>query len=290
MPTDPVAAAIVAGKWHAPKAGDTVALPDGATRSWARLPAGADGVFTGRPLMGGYAFFTFDSDVAGVRILEAAGHAMAYVNGVPRTGDVYSNGSVHLPVFVKKGANELLVHVARGRLQIKLTKPKADVFLSLVDATTPDLIAGEEFDGWAGVLAVNATQQTQSGLRIVAAGLETKLPALPPCSVSKVPVQIRRAAATAGAKIEVKLELIGEKPLDEVKLALNVAKPEALQKRTFRSAIDGSVQYFALVPANPGEKGPTPGLVLTLHGAGVEGLGQAACLFAEAVGARRRRD
>ena len=44
---------------------------------------------------------------------------------------------------------------------------------------------------------------------------------------------------------------------------------------TFRSKIDGSVQYYALVPATPGQQ--PPGLTLTLHGAGVEGLGQAAC-------------
>ncbi len=60
-------------------------------------------------------------------------------------------------------------------------------------------------------------------------------------------------------------------------------RPGQARKRTFRSTIDGSVQYYGLVPARP-EPGknrrPTktprrPGLVLTLHGAAVEAIGQA---------------
>ena len=51
--------------------------------------------------------------------------------------------------------------------------------------------------------------------------------------------------------------------------------------RGYVSKIDGSVQYYGIVPA---KREPTnvdanikPALVLTLHGAGVEGIGQAAC-------------
>ena len=67
-------------------------------------------------------------------------------------------------------------------------------------------------------------------------------------------------------------------PLDAAKLPLRVRKPDQARKLTFRSEIDGSVQYYALVPASEPEVkggGTRPGLVLTLHGAAVEGIGQA---------------
>ena len=66
--------------------------------------------------------------------------------------------------------------------------------------------------------------------------------------------------------------------LDTATIGLRVRGPRQTRKRTFRSAIDGSVQYYAHVPSLPVAAGPTPahpGLVLTLHGAAVEAIGQA---------------
>ena len=59
---------------------------------------------------------------------------------------------------------------------------------------------------------------------------------------------------------------------------LRVRQRAQARKCTFRSSIDGSVQYYALVPAIPSAAEPPgarPGLVLSLHGAGVEAIGQA---------------
>ena len=65
--------------------------------------------------------------------------------------------------------------------------------------------------------------------------------------------------------------------IDSAKVKLRARKPGETYTQTFRSSIDGSVQYYAVVPALPAPDGRRPGLVLTLHGAAVEGLGQAAC-------------
>ena len=67
------------------------------------------------------------------------------------------------------------------------------------------------------------------------------------------------------------------KTLDSTKINLRVRQPGQTYTRTFRSSIDGSLQYYAVVPALPGPSAGRPGLVLTLHGAGVEGIGQAQC-------------
>ncbi|HEU4752485.1 MAG TPA: prolyl oligopeptidase family serine peptidase, partial [Armatimonadota bacterium] len=64
--------------------------------------------------------------------------------------------------------------------------------------------------------------------------------------------------------------------LDTAELVLRVRGPDQPYKCTFRSEIDGSVQYYAVNPARPLPGDTTkPALVLTLHGASVEAIGQA---------------
>ena len=79
----------------------------------------------------------------GVMILEATGHTMVYVNGEPRTGDPYGNGIVRLPVALKKGENEFLFLVGRGRLQAKLVAAPSEPQLDTHDLTLPDYVRGE---------------------------------------------------------------------------------------------------------------------------------------------------
>jgi hypothetical protein len=97
---DALEAQIVAGRWSAPKAGDTVALPDGSTRKWEPAQSGKDGTFN-HAALGGYAYFAVPATEPKVMILEAAGHNLVYVNGEPRMGDPYRHGYVR--------------HSARGR-------------------------------------------------------------------------------------------------------------------------------------------------------------------------------
>jgi pimeloyl-ACP methyl ester carboxylesterase len=283
---DAVEAQIVSGNWKAPNKGDEVTLPDGATRGWVSIKAGDNGWFDSSALRGGYVSFTVEADTERVMVLEAAGHAMVYVNGEPRAGDIYSHGYVRLPVLLRKGANNLLFHVARGRLKADLVPAKSDAFFSLADVTVPDLIAGEPADGLAAVVVVNASKSATKGLSIRATlpggkAVETIVPALPALTVRKVGVHLKGAVPKEGS-CDVVLELLrkdaGEaKSLDRATLRLGVGKLGATHKRTFRSGIDGSVQYYSLVPARPGKDDPTPGLILTLHGAAVEASGQAAC-------------
>jgi pimeloyl-ACP methyl ester carboxylesterase len=282
FPIDPFAAQVASGAWQPPAAGDKLSGANGRSRSWQKLSPAKDGSYQHRALTGGYAYFSVVSPDDRVMVLEASGHGMVWVNGEPRAGDPYSYGYVHVPVELKKGANQFLFHVARGRLKAKLTAPPAALFFNLGDTTLPDLIAGKTCNDWAAVPLVNATTSWQTNLALLSGsgGVATQIPleSLPPLSVSKVRFVLNLLPPEAGT-ITAKLELLrvnehGE-PLAEAEISLRVQKPEQTYKRTFRSAIDDSVQYYAVVPATPG-KG-RPGLALTLHGAGVEGLGQAAC-------------
>lgn len=279
VPTDPVMAAVVAGEWRPPKAGDTVTASGGRTATWAAAPLN-DGAIPIVP--GGYAYLPVTSDRARVVVLQASGHGMVYVNGEPRAGDVYGYGYVRLPVALREGVNELLFAAGRGAVKVALLEPKAAAELDPADLTAPDLRVGVAVDAVAALPVRNCTAEPATDLVIEstvgdATAVRTPVPPLLPASVRKVPFRLAGPAPDKPGPVKVRLRLLGKAnvdPLDQVDFTLNAVPPEATHRRTFVSDIDGSVQYFAVVPALPSDK--KPGLVLTLHGASVEGAGQAA--------------
>ena len=192
-------------------------------------------------------------------VLQAKGNIVVWANGEPRVGDPYSNGDVRVPVAFKKGANELLFVVLRGRLEAKLSAPRSELFFNTADTTLPDLTVDQKYDGWGAVPVINATPTWQHGLTVVTAlpggeAIKTELPALPPLSVSKVPFQIVRAAGATNGTVSLQLELVGtartaKRDYDKAELSLRVLKPEQTYKRTFRSQIDGSIQVLRRGPA-----------------------------------------
>jgi dienelactone hydrolase len=305
---DPIEAQIVAGTWSAPRAGDVVTGATGPSRSWTALKAAPDGGFSASALEGGYAFMSVAEETPRVMLLDAAGHSMVYVNGEPRTGDPYETRWARLPVLLRAGTNELLFQVARGRLRARLVAPGAPALLETRDATLPDLIVGESIPTWGAVVVSNATDHPLSHLTLHAAGgplrpAATELPPIPPLSLQKVAFRLVASTGAAPGSAEISLALSqagNSRPIDTEKLRLRVRRPEQTQKRTFISEIDGSVQYYAVNPASwrsgsglrgthgreplslraPGAEPraaaePPPALFLSLHGAGVEAIGQA---------------
>jgi poly(3-hydroxybutyrate) depolymerase len=305
---DPIEAQIVTGTWSAPRAGDVVSGATGPSRSWTPLKAAPDGGFSASALEGGYAFMSVEEETTRVMLLDAAGHSMVYVNGEPRTGDPYETRWARLPVLLRAGKNELLFHVARGRLRARLVAPGAPALLETRDTTLPDLIVGESIPTWGAVVVTNATTHPLSHLTLRAAGAPlrpaaTELPPIPPLSLRKVPFHLVASAGASPGSAEILLALSragNSQPIDTAKLRLRVRRPEQTQKRTFISEIDGSVQYYAVNPASrrsrsglrgtrgkeplslrtPGSEPqaaaePPPALFLSLHGAGGEAIGQA---------------
>jgi hypothetical protein len=283
---DALEAALVAGKWKPPRAGDTVTGPDGA-RAWAAARAGKDGALEHEALRGGYAYWKVHADAPRVALLEASGHLTAYVNGEPRAGDPYANGILRLPVSLRAGDNDLLFHCGRGRLQARLTTPASPALLDTRDLTAPDFLPGEGRPPWAALVVLNAGTGPLEHLavraRTAGAGTElvTPVASLPPLSTRNVAFRVPPPPAGAGGDVPVEVALVaGEggkaRVLDTAKVALQRRGPAQSYKRTFVSGIDGSVQYYAVQPARPAAHDAAgPALVLTLHGAGVEATGQA---------------
>jgi dienelactone hydrolase len=286
--TDPIEAQIVAGRWSAPNAGDTVTLPSGNTMKWSEFSADKDGWFQGQPFSGGYAYASVSSPFECIMLLEATGHSMVYVNGEPRTGDPYGYGYTRLPVRLKSGANHLLFLTGRGRLTARLRPAPSPAMLDASDSTLPDLRVGERTKAWGAFVAINASETPLKDC-VVECELpdgkttRTLVPAVLPFGTRKIPFLIEGPAPSAPGSLEATVRLLRRergslRELHSVKVALRIREPQSTFKRTFISGIDGSVQYYAVNPATPGAKqknSDARALVLTLHGASVEGLGQA---------------
>nr|CAA9286743.1 FIG00619832: hypothetical protein [uncultured Armatimonadetes bacterium] len=301
---DAVQALLVRGEWRPPKRGDALRLPDGGQpRAWEPIRADDAGVFQSRALAGGYLYAAVDSADARVALLEARGNTMAYVNGEPRAGDPYDHGYFRVPVKLRAGRNDFLFACGRGRLRARLLPVAGPVTVYRDDATLPDLLT--EYRGgsplWGAVVVANASEAPLVGLRLeaaVASGgeggasaaaeappprrLETVVPVIPPLSVRKVPFRIGPTSGLAPGNARLVLTLRGPgraSAMANADLALRVRRPKETHRRTFVSGIDGSVQYYAVTPAQA--PSPENALVLSLHGASVEALGQA-----EAYGAK----
>src|SRR5690606_10966751 len=80
---------------------------------------------------------------------------------------------------------------------------------------------------------------------------------------------------TQVGKQEMMLALVsGNKTLDETNITLEAVEQGQPYSNTFISAIDGSLQYYAVTPQS-GTDTANAALFLSVHGAGVEAIGQA---------------
>jgi len=294
LPADQLEAAWLEGKLALPdRTLDASPSADGLA-PWTRVRPDEKGVFAnyGPPNAWLAAFVASPADREQVWLLDAQGHSSVRVNDVPRCGDIYSNGSVELPVLLQPGTNSLVFIGSRGRIAAKLRRPDKPVFLSDRDTTFPHVVRGETESLRAAVLLVNATDQTQSGLTLKATGpgfqsTETTLPTLVPLSVRKIGFRIEPDPTTANEAwkadhVSVDLELTEgsadqRMTIDRMSVRWDVRDATQTHRRTFVSDIDGSVQYYGVVPPVAGslDASKRPGLVLSLHGAGVEAEGQA---------------
>ena len=292
---DPIEALVVKNQWRSPAAGDVIAGVDGTDRTWDIAFAAADGRFTNSAARGstnrirgggGYLYVPFKASAGEIRILEAAGQDAVYVNGEPRVGDPYGNGILQLPVKLRPGSNDFLFQFSRGNVRAKLVTPKSPAMLNLRDMTLPDLIRGDKTATWGAVVVVNCTTNFLKDLSLRAScggrkAVLTGLPAIPPLSSRKVGFRIKPYEAAGTNLLSLKLDLARTRShsaevLDSQTTSLLLRRPDEHYKQTFRSDIDGSIQYFAVAPAQPLSKNqPARALFLSTHGASVEAMGQA---------------
>ncbi len=251
--------------------------------TWESLEADKNGWFNHRNLRGGYLVVEYSSPRNANLILEANGHNEVFVNGEPRGGDIYGYGWVEHPVSIQKGKNIFIFRGGRGRVTARLIKPKTDVILSQKDALLPDLISDDFSERYGSVKVINVSAKNIEGYKIQAEIengeiLETDVPLITPFSSREVAFLTKWTRAVSTVDPELNLYLIDRKgkivsQLNQSELVVNVKNKQDKHKETFISGIDGSVQYYSVVPATGSDS--LNALVLTLHGASVEAVNQA---------------
>ncbi len=215
------------------------------------------------------------------------GASTLFVNGDGFVGDVYRYGWPGVPVALRAGRNEIYVTGIRGAFQFELQEPSGALILDEYDGTRPDLLVGADQAGPLGVLIANATDHdVRPSIRMAGDDLfeavQLDLGVLRPLEVKKVLVE---QPIRAGMRVPSDVEMIVRTLLAEApkagqavsRVALRIVGLDVARRVTFQSSIDGSAQFFGLLPpsqSDPGMK-QEPSLVLSLHGAGVDALGQA---------------
>ncbi|WP_162416382.1 carboxylesterase family protein [Cyclobacterium roseum] len=278
--TDPLAHALAVGTFASPEEGQPYILEE--DEVWKALSANEEGKFTGR-IRSGYLSLSYHSPKSQKALLKISGNSMVYVNGVPRAGDIYGDGWLYLPVSLKKGENEILARFNGlwSGISAELQLDPKPVTLQVADATLPDKVLGSGQDQMTGaVVVINATDR-----RLQNARMETKLngriqmvdlPEIPPMTFRKVPFEMDASAMTEKGEYNCSLQLlVGKRVSDTQEITLSARdETEEHYQQTFISQIDGSVQYYGVAPQKGGPD-ENPALFLSVHGAGVEAIGQA---------------
>lgn len=249
-------------------------VADSANRLFRRGGRGTGGGF-GR---GGYLYLTYNSEKARTALLNVKGGSGLYFNGVSHAGDPYNLGWLYIPVELKKGMNELYI---RATFAIaSLTFPSKPVLLNTEDPTLPGIIVnGKNNELEGAVVVINTSAKELQGLQIrsnvMGKQITTDLPSIPALSTRKVPFRFDGSAVTTTGKQDCRISLLSKnETLDEATVQVDAANASDKYSVTFISGIDGSLQYYAVTP-QASANAQNSALFLSVHGAGVEAIGQA---------------
>jgi len=277
-----------------PKEGDPLAGENGRTQSWRKVAADANGTVAAE--MNGAACAEVEWPADGVALADLDGATTLWVDGTPQVGDPYGDGMGGVPVAMKRGRNRIVVSGLRGGFKLALATPESELLVDPFDTTRPDVVVGDA-ELFAAILVVNASNRALGPIELEVIGAtadapfeasrETVAKNLGPRGLLKVAVALRpRAGHPAFAKpgtVEATLRVTAGALVRTATLHFDVKAVDALARHTRLSTVDGSVQEFALLPpavgnadANAPAGATADALVLTLHGAGVDCVGQAA--------------
>jgi len=277
-----------------PEAGQTLVGETGEEKAWSKQEADENGKLAGRP---GYAYATVESDAERVMLANLQRASTLFVNGAGFQGDMYGYGFKGVPVLLRKGHNDVYVTGIRGGFSLRFTEPTSDVLFASWDTTRADLVLGEVLDGpVASMPVLNATNKEvraridhgeltlDDAAEAMLGETDTRL-TLPPLGLGRAVVTATfdgTAPDVQAGKGRVAMIVgdVGTRRRAVHELTLDVREPSGAHRRLFRSEIDDSWQYYAeLAPprssSQEDEDDDIERVVLSLHGAGVQALGQA---------------
>lgn len=224
-----------------------------------------------------YVYLTYQSDKETSAILNVMGANSLFFNGEPHMGDPYATGYMHIPVKIKKGLNE--IYVRGGNILPKLIFENRSFIIHNSDLTLPDIVLGQSRLLKGALTVSNLSNKSLTGLKIMAtiAGktITTPISSIWALGMRKVIFEFDATNIVAKGIYPCRLSLLkNSQLLAQTTISVEAVMATSSYKQTFVSQIDGSLQYYAVTPQLDQSK-PNQALFLSVHGAGVEAIGQA---------------
>jgi poly(3-hydroxybutyrate) depolymerase len=225
-----------------------------------------------------YLYITYDAPQQQAVLLRIQGSAGLYINGAPHMGDPYSAGYMHIPVLLKKGLNE--IYIRGANVLPELIPVHQTLHLHTDDITAPHIVLNKNNSRLKVALVVsNASTGAAADLSVTATiqgkALTSAVAVIPGLTTRKIFFEVDGSAINQKGKYDCKLVLKqGNQTVHNATITLEAVLPREHYSSTFVSGIDGSLQYYAVTPQVQGNK-ESQALFLSVHGAGVEAIGQA---------------
>ena len=260
--------------------------------------ANEDGYVNHNFFRDGWAYCEYESEQSQTVFLQGQSFHSIFVNGDRFFGDFYSAGLLHLAIPLKKGKNRFLVRVVRGAFKLKLIRTEETCSISPRDMLFPDLRQDTLIDSYGAVVVLNHTDRVLKNVKLEFGGngvfkkTEIELNPLLPYALAKPAFQMKQLRQPKENELNntgqysLVITLLHQDGSDNnsvtaVSPALPIRKKGQQYRATKKSGIDGSTQYFAVVPPRNFDPKKSYALYLSLHGAAVEATGQAACYQAK---------
>ncbi len=254
----------------------------GNQQRWEPIEVDSTNSFSGRGLRSAYVYLAYRSNTEKIALFEGSGHSLVSINGLPHEGDHYDFGWTMIPIKLKKGVNIFVLKVGRfSRVRARLLEAYSPIQFTKRDLTLPDLLLEENKLYTGAVRIINATDDwlEDHSVNVLLGSVEaqTEIRPIAPFSVQKVPFSIPAVALDSTVKsVDLDIKLVNKKgnSVDATTIPLNLKSKYKHHKKTFVSAVDGSVQYYSVAPATNKTK-DSLALFLSVHGASVEAVNQA---------------
>lgn len=235
----------------------------------------------------GWAAATIPAQAEGTAVLSGTGFSYGFVNGVPFVGDPYSHGYLRVPIALRKGENRLLLRCARGGFSVSLVDAHGSCSLNLRDALVPDMEGRAGEQALCAVVVLNHLSEPLRGAVLevgdgkVFEKRRVHVPEIVPLGLIKLPFRTALRTRVVEGPLELSVTLRHGKTETTGDLEVGLRKPGQAYRVTRESAIDGSVQYYAVREPTALKRGEKAALFLSLHGAGVEAIGQAGAHYSK---------
>ena len=235
----------------------------------------------------GYAVARFYETESRLLVIQPDLALRVYLNGQSQPGDPYGSGRMRVGLKTQVGENVLVIYAfgGRGNPKSKLWVTPNEVFFNSRDRTFPDLRAGDSSKSYLGLQVAFGAETDIRNLsaRVVESEhfepTTLQYPHIHPEATTQIGFELKpkKAFEAAGEdiKIRLRLESFDLEHAYEFETQLTTTSTDAKYRKSFRSDVDHSIQYYGVVPPSNFSEDKDYGLVLSLHGASVEAIGQA---------------